>query len=90
MLSFIWMHITAPMKNEMSSTIPMESTPSDDISFKYCFTNMRILSGRENERPIRMMYRPSVFKYFNISIFCFCSLIPCKSNNKNMKTGQRA
>ena len=71
------------MKNEMSSTIPMESTPSDDISFKYCFTNMRILSDAKNERPIRMMYRPQcVFKYFNISIFCFCSLIPSKSNNK--------
>ena len=54
MLSFIWMQITAPMKNEMSSTMPIESTPSDDISLMYCLKNMRMRSGRANERPISM------------------------------------
>lgn len=28
MLSFICMQMTAPMKNEISNTMPMESTPS--------------------------------------------------------------
>ena len=40
------------MKNEMSSTMPMEFTPSCAISFTYDLKNMRILSGTENVRPI--------------------------------------
>jgi hypothetical protein len=28
MFNLIWMHITAPMKKDMRSTIPMESTPN--------------------------------------------------------------
>ena len=52
MFNFIWIQITAPMKNEMSKTMPMESTPSCSISFRYCLKNIRIRSGRENVRPI--------------------------------------
>lgn len=72
------MQITAPMKNEMRSTMPMESTPSPDISFTYCFMNIRILSGRANERPMRMRYLPKLVRYLCISIFFFlliCHLI---------------
>ena len=54
MFTFICMQMTAPMKNEMSSTMPMESTPSCDISLTYCFQNIRIRSGTENVRPISM------------------------------------
>ena len=54
MLSFICMHITAPMKNEMRSTMPIELTPSWAISFTYSFMNMRIRSGRWNVLPIRI------------------------------------
>ena len=52
MLSFIWMQMTAPMKNEMSSTMPMELTPSCAISFTYDLKNMRMRSGTENTRPM--------------------------------------
>ena len=40
------------MKNDMSSTMPMEFTPSDDISLTYCLRNMRMRSGRANDRPM--------------------------------------
>ena len=66
MLSFIWMQITAPMKNEIRSTMPMESTPSCDISLIYCFRNMRMRSGREKARPINMRYLPKVVSHFSI------------------------
>ena len=56
MFSFIWMQMTAPMKNEMSSTMPIESTPSWAISLMYCFQNMRIRSGREKVRPMSWRY----------------------------------
>lgn len=56
------------MKKEISNTIPIESTPSDDISFTYCLKNILMRSGREKERPIKMRYFPNVFKHFNISI----------------------
>jgi hypothetical protein len=55
MFNFIWMQITAPMKNEMSNTIPIEFTPSWAISFTYDLKNMRILSGTEKVRPISWM-----------------------------------
>ena len=55
MFTFIWMQMTAPMKNEMSSTMPMELMPSCAISFTYCFQNMRMRSGMEKVRPISMM-----------------------------------
>ena len=54
MLSFICMQITAPMKNDISRTIPMEFTPSADISFTYCFKNIRMRSGRPKARPMSM------------------------------------
>ena len=68
MFNFIWIHITAPMKNEMSRTIPIESTPSPDISFIYCFMNMRIRSGLENERPMSIRYFPKLVRYLCSSI----------------------
>ena len=40
------------MKNEMSNTMPMESTPSCCISVTYFFMNMRKRSGREKVLPI--------------------------------------
>lgn len=52
MFIFIWMQITAPMKNEISSTMPMELMPSCAISFTYCFLNIRKRSGTEKVRPI--------------------------------------
>ena len=52
MFSLIWMQITAPMKKEIRRTMPMESTPCWLISLMYCLKNMRILSGRENVRPM--------------------------------------
>ena len=64
MFSFIWMQITAPMKKEMSSTMPMESTPSADISFTYFFRNIRMRSGRLNTRPISNKYSPNVCSFF--------------------------
>ena len=48
------MQITAPMKKEMSSTMPMESTPNWDISFTYRFKNILSRSGREKARPINI------------------------------------
>ena len=54
MFIFIWMQITAPMKNEMSSTMPMELMPSWYISFTYCFQNILNRSGTLNVRPIRI------------------------------------
>ena len=55
MLSFIWMQITAPMKNEIISTMPMELMPSCVISVTYCLRNILIRSGREKTRPISIM-----------------------------------
>ena len=54
MLIFICMHITAPMKNEMSSTMSIESTPSCDISLIYLFMNILIRSGILKVLPISM------------------------------------
>lgn len=51
MFSSIWMQMTAPMKKDMSRTIPIESTPNWLISLRYCLKNMRILSGRVKTRP---------------------------------------
>ena len=52
--------ITAPMKNEINNTMPMEFTPSCCISLIYCLRNIRIRSGRENERPIPSNLRRSM------------------------------
>jgi hypothetical protein len=52
MFNFIWIQITAPIKKEMRSTIPMEFTPNCAISFTYDLKNICILSGTENVRPI--------------------------------------
>lgn len=60
------MHITAPMKNDMSSTMPMESTPSADISFTYFFQNILKRSGRENVRPMSSRYFPKVYSQLYI------------------------
>ena len=60
MLSLICMQITAPMKNDIRSTIPIESTPNWLNSLTYCLKNMRKRSGRENVRPIRIRYFPNV------------------------------
>ena len=68
MFIFIWMQMTAPMKNEMSSTMPMELTPSCAISLTYCFQNIRMRSGTANVRPISMRYRPNVVSHLCISI----------------------
>ena len=68
----------------MSSTMPIELTPSADISLAYCLRNMRMRSGRAKERPMSMMYLPSVVRYFTINmlscflfIICF-QLLSCK------------
>ena len=48
--------------------MPIEFTPSDDISFRYCFMNMRMRSGREKARPISIRYLPKLVRYLSISI----------------------
>ena len=63
MFSFIWMQMTAPMKNEMSSTIPIELMPSCSISFTYCFQNIRKRSGTLNVRPISMRNWPNIVSH---------------------------
>ena len=70
MFSFIWMQITAPMKNEISSTIPMESTPNACISVTYFFQNMRNRSGRENVLPISRIYLPRAKSHLYTNV-CF-------------------
>lgn len=60
MFSFIWIHITAPMKNEIRSTIPMELIPSWYNSFTYCLKYILILSGREKTLPMRITYFPRI------------------------------
>lgn len=57
MFTFICIQITAPMKNDISKTIPIELTPSWSISFIYCLKNILILSGRDKECPIRIISR---------------------------------
>ncbi|CUP54445.1 Uncharacterised protein [Segatella copri] len=68
MFNFIWMQITAPMKKDISKTIPIESIPNCDISLMYCFKNMRMRSGREKERPINIRYLPKVVSHFSINM----------------------
>ena len=60
--------MTAPMKNDINSTIPMELTPSCAISFTYCFQNIRKRSGTENVRPISMMNLPNVVSQLCINL----------------------
>jgi hypothetical protein len=69
MFNLIWMVMTAPMKNEMRSTIPMEFIPSCTISFKYCLKNILMRSGRESVRPISIRYFPTVAIGFKIIVF---------------------
>ena len=52
--SFICMHITAPMKNEIRSTMGMEFTPSWYVSRSVCLKKTFHLCGRESTRPIRI------------------------------------
>ena len=65
------MHITAPMKKEMSITMPIELTPNFAISFTYSLKNILNLSGRWNVRPISMRYLPNEVKDLCINIIFF-------------------
>ena len=65
MFTFIWMQMTAPMKNEIMSTMPIESTPSFCISLTYCFQNMRNRSGRENTLAAYKMAVENKMKLFS-------------------------
>ena len=60
MFSLIWTQITAPIKNEISKTMPMESMPNWDNSVRYCLRYILTLSGREKVRPISIMYFPKL------------------------------
>ena len=60
MFSLICMQITAPMKNEISNTIPIELIPNCAISLRYCLRYIRKRSGRANTLPISMRYLPKV------------------------------
>ena len=64
MFSFIWMHITAPMKKEISRTMPMLSTPRAAISLMYCLRNILHLSGNDITLPIRHRYSPNFVMLF--------------------------
>ena len=57
------------MKNEISSTIPMEFTPNCSISLRYCRKNIRMRSGRENVRPISIIYLPTVLNALIITSY---------------------
>jgi len=87
MFTFIWMQITAPMKKEISRTIPMESTPNCVISFTYCFQNMRKRSGTLNVRPINIRYLPNVASAFIINIVCIDAI--CWQSYKKSSAKQR-
>lgn len=52
----------------MSRTMPMESTPSCDISLTYRLKNIRKRSGRLKVRPIKSKYLPNTVSQLNISI----------------------
>ena len=56
--NLIWIQITAPIKKEINSTMPIELIPNCTISFRYCLKYIRKRSGRENTRPINMRYFP--------------------------------
>jgi hypothetical protein len=78
MFSLICMVITAPMKNDISNTIPIEFTPSCSISLMYWRKNIRIRSGRAKTRPISIMYFPTVLsalimtrKYLSANVHYF-------------------
>ena len=73
MLSFIWMVMTAPMKNEMSSTMPMELMPSLLISLTYWRKNMFMRSGRANVRPMSCRYLPNVLSAVNMACKYLCA-----------------
>ena len=60
--------MTAPMKKLMSSTMPMESTPSEPISRIYCRMNIRHLSGMLSTLPISCKYLPNAASHFVINI----------------------
>ena len=50
------------MKNEMSSTMPMELTPNCDISFTYCFRNMRT-AQTEKVPPFTQIHRADELRF---------------------------
>ncbi len=62
----------------------MESTPSCDISLIYCLRNIRIRSGRENERPINIKYLPKVVSHFSIIMSIFYEFC-CKIKQNPLK-----
>ena len=55
----------------MSSTMPIELTPSFAISFTYSLKNILNLSGRWNVRPISIRYLPKEVKDLCINIIFF-------------------
>ena len=55
----------------MSSTMPIELTPSFSISFTYSLKNILNLSGRWNVRPISIRYLPKEVKDLCINIIFF-------------------
>lgn len=86
------MQMTAPMKNEISKTIPILSTPKADISCTYFFMNMRIRSGRENVRPISRRYFPNVYRCFcmNMGAKLFCAYGVISIFQRNSRQSLRA
>ena len=63
------MHITAPMKNEISSTMGMELTPSWYISCSICLKKTLHRSGCAMTLFMRRIYSPNVFNE-STSIIC--------------------
>ena len=95
MFNFICMVITAPMKNDISNTMPIEFTPSCSNSLTYWRKNIRIRSGRANTRPISMIYRPTVlsalnitYKYLNANVHYF-GLFLLHLRRKPLEYGRR-
>ena len=60
MFSLSWMHMTAPMKNEMSRTMGMEFIPSWNISCTIWRKKILQRSGRDNTLFMRSKYSPKV------------------------------
>ena len=71
MFSFSWMHMTAPIKNDMSSTMGIEFTPSWYISCSILRKKTLHRSGWESTRFISKIYSPNVFIESTSIIYLF-------------------
>lgn len=76
MFILIWMQMTAPMKKEIISTMPILSIPNFPISLTYCFQYIRKRSGRLKTFAISCRYLPKVARGLKSAFieYCFMAL----------------